>query len=85
VWGGPPSEIAAKDSGVKPALDLAYAPRDLQLASVVARDVPAIGVTSSGGGGARAGRGNSGCGCDTGGASGGIVMLALLVLVRRRR
>ncbi len=92
VWGGPPSELAMKQDqgGVKPALDLAFAPRDLKLASVVARDVPAVGVTV--GGSDLTGRTvapgtktNTGCGCDTGGSSGGIVLLAFLAFVRRRR
>ncbi|HUS27936.1 MAG TPA: MYXO-CTERM sorting domain-containing protein, partial [Kofleriaceae bacterium] len=89
VWGGPPAEIAmkAEAGGVKPALDLAYAPRDLKLASVVAADVPAVGVTVAvePGRTVAPGKAKSGCGCDTGGSSGGIVLLAFLALVRRRR
>ncbi len=43
IWGGPPA--GKHDDGVKPATDLAFAPRQgLQLASVVAQDIPEIGV-----------------------------------------
>ena len=46
IWGGPPAAILAKggyDGGVKPATDLAYAPRGtVQLASAVLQDVPEI-------------------------------------------
>ncbi len=46
-WGGPPSEIANKPgfvaTGVKPALDLAFAPRgQVDLATAVLQDVPEI-------------------------------------------
>ncbi len=50
-WGGPPRELLASPGfqqiGTKPALDLASAPRGgVQLASVVAKDIPEIGVTA---------------------------------------
>ena len=46
-WGGPPDDVARQAGfrplGVKPALDVAFAPRDaVQLAAVVRRDVPEI-------------------------------------------
>jgi MYXO-CTERM domain-containing protein len=48
-WGGPPPEVQAQPgfqaTGTKAALDLAAAPRDaIQLTSVIARDVPEIGL-----------------------------------------
>jgi hypothetical protein len=46
-WGGPPAEVAQQPgfqyTGTKPALDLAFAPRNaVQLPQVVTRDVPEI-------------------------------------------
>jgi len=45
-WGGPPAEIASKpgfQTGIKPALDLAFQPRgQIDLAKVVLQDVPEI-------------------------------------------
>ena len=47
-WGGPPPELAAKATGVKPALDLAFAPRgQVALPEVVQRDVPEIGIVAA--------------------------------------
>ena len=47
VWGGPPSGL--DNGGVKPALGLAYAPREnVQLASFLRSDVAALGVTAAG-------------------------------------
>nr|MBA3539512.1 MYXO-CTERM sorting domain-containing protein [Deltaproteobacteria bacterium] len=51
-WGGPPQEIMAQPgfvpTGVKPALDLAFAPRDaVKLTEVVQRDVPEIDLKAS--------------------------------------
>ena len=47
-WGGPPAELAAQAAGVKPALDLAFAPRNqIALAEVVQRDVPEIDVKAA--------------------------------------
>ncbi|NVB83340.1 MAG: DUF2330 domain-containing protein [Kofleriaceae bacterium] len=53
IWGGPPMEIARAPGfqpiGTKPALDLAFAPRDaVKLASAVTRDVPEIEVKAGG-------------------------------------
>jgi MYXO-CTERM domain-containing protein len=47
-WGGPPAELAAQATGVKPALDLAFAPRgQIALPEVVQRDVPEIGIVAA--------------------------------------
>jgi MYXO-CTERM domain-containing protein len=47
-WGGPPAELAAQATGVKPALDLAFAPRnEIALPEVVQRDVPEIGIVAA--------------------------------------
>jgi MYXO-CTERM domain-containing protein len=47
-WGGPPSGIAHE--GVKPALDLAFAPRgQAKLAEMVRKDIPEIDVKAAGG------------------------------------
>ncbi|HEU0033747.1 MAG TPA: DUF2330 domain-containing protein [Kofleriaceae bacterium] len=53
-WGGPPAEITAKPdfvpSGVKPAVDLAYAPRGtVELPKVVKRDIPELGIRAAAG------------------------------------
>ena len=46
-WGGPPNGL--DNGGAKPALNLAYAPRDnVQLASFLRNDVSALGLTASG-------------------------------------
>jgi MYXO-CTERM domain-containing protein len=98
VWGGPPSEVTTADPVVKPALDLAFAKRDaVQLASVVARDVPEIGLragvvetpqttnhTVSSGSPKR----TSGCGCQTtdgGDVLWGGLLVGTSILARRRR
>jgi hypothetical protein len=45
-WGGPPADMAQMATGVKPATDLAFAPRNaVELPKVVRRDVPEIGLT----------------------------------------
>src|SRR5207237_5623909 len=85
VWGGPPREIAQQDPGagnVKPATDLAFAPRDaVKLASAVLKDVPEIDLhaeqtvaapgtaplTAPGG----TAKKKSGCGCQTTGSGDG--------------
>ena len=44
-WGGPPAELQIADPGVKPAVDLAFAPRgEIALPDVVKRDVPEIDI-----------------------------------------
>jgi hypothetical protein len=98
VWGGPPSGGMA--AGIKPALDLAFAPRGgVDLPAVVNRDVPEIGIKASevvatpnppadpGKPGKPASKDKKGGGCcDAGDAAGGSIVLGLLVgLVIRRR
>ncbi len=83
-WGGPPdgSQIATS------ATNLAFQPRgQVQLANLVAQDVPEIGVMSSGAVTPPTPlRKPQGCGgCATGGASGALAALGILGLVRRRR
>jgi MYXO-CTERM domain-containing protein len=51
IWGGPPPEVAQQagfqDPGIKPAVGLAFAPRgEIQLAQVVRRDIPELGITA---------------------------------------
>jgi len=51
-WGGPPPEVYSKPgyiaTGIKPAVDLAFAPRgEVQLQQVVRRDVPEIGIKAA--------------------------------------
>jgi MYXO-CTERM domain-containing protein len=81
-WGGPPR---GGNEPIKPALDLAFAPRgDVDLAKEVRQDVPELGIkalittatmTST----------KRGCGCASSGGTGGLVALALLGVVWRRR
>jgi len=98
VWGGPPAELATADPGVKPALDLAFAKRDaVQLASVVTRDVPEIGVragvvetpqTTTNTVSSGSPKGKTGCGCQTtdgGDVLWGGLLVGTSILVRRRR
>jgi MYXO-CTERM domain-containing protein len=50
IWGGPPSGIAG--GGVKPALDLAFAPRGkAALPTLVRQDIPEIEIKAAGGAG----------------------------------
>ncbi len=51
-WGGPPREVSSQPgfiaTGVTPAVDLAFAPRgEIELAKVVRRDVPELGITAA--------------------------------------
>jgi MYXO-CTERM domain-containing protein len=51
IWGGPPAEIAQQPGfqypGIKPAVGLAFAPRgEVQLAQVVRRDIPELGIVA---------------------------------------
>jgi MYXO-CTERM domain-containing protein len=49
-WGGPPSGSGIASEGVKPALDLAFAPRGkAQLATLVRQDIPEIDIKAAGG------------------------------------
>jgi MYXO-CTERM domain-containing protein len=100
-WGGPPSYERRDYVGVKPALDLAFAPRGaVQLASTVLQDVPEIDlklaaapVVPVGGGAATApvtdAKRKGGCGCAStsgeGAIGGGLVLALGLVAGRRRR
>jgi MYXO-CTERM domain-containing protein len=100
IWGGPPAEIAQQAGfqpiGTKPALDLAFAPRNaIQLAQAVTRDVPEIGlrvgaaagdIVGTPGGTVGSSKKKSGCGCQSADASGGLVFAgALGVLLRGKR
>ncbi|MDB4954691.1 MAG: hypothetical protein JWO36_2260 [Myxococcales bacterium] len=98
-WGGPPAEITAQAGfaalGTKPALDLAFAPRNaVELASAVTRDIPEIGlranasdiVGSSSGTVGGAVKKKTGCGCQSTDAAGGILFVGgLLVILRTRK
>jgi MYXO-CTERM domain-containing protein len=51
IWGGPPPEVAQQagfqHAGTKPAVGLAFAPRgEIQLAQVVRRNIPELGITA---------------------------------------
>jgi MYXO-CTERM domain-containing protein len=85
TWGGPPGQQIATQA----ATNLAFVPRGkVQLASLVARDVPAIGVIASHGIALPPPLHKPlGCGCRTGGAGSlaGAGVIALVVLRRRRR
>jgi uncharacterized protein (TIGR03382 family) len=84
-WGGPPSQQIATQT----ATNLAFAPRGkVQLASLVARDVPQIGVMSSGSAQLPTPLRAHGCGgCQTSGGAAGAFGVAACVgaLVLRRR
>jgi MYXO-CTERM domain-containing protein len=83
MWGGPPGQQIA----AQPATQLAFAPRgQVQLSSLVARDVPQIGVLASGD--AKLPdpiRQPRGCGCATGPDASTAVGSALVALLLRRR
>ena len=99
VWGGPPPDVLAKGGGgVKPAVDLAFAPRgEVKLASAVLQDVPEIDlrvgaskastptpVPSTG----ETTKKKSGCGCateDRNDVLGGALLVGASLLLRRRR
>jgi hypothetical protein len=105
-WGGPPRDVRAQPGfqgdGAKAALDLAAAPRgSVQLASVVTRDVPEIGLSLAPAPveppvvGINAGSGSAApqpqkkgarCGCETS-SPGGVLWPGLLALagIMRRR
>ncbi len=86
IWGGPPGQEIA----VKAATNTAFAPRGtVQLASMLAKDVPSIGVLASVPQNLPDPvRQPQGCGCAAAGgaasAAGGIGVLALLLRRRRR-
>ena len=88
IWGGPHGDQLAAPQA---AQDLAFAPRgNVSLSTLVAQDVPSIGVMSSSDQKlplpARKGQG---CTCQTGGGrvalSSGLVLLAAIVFALRRR
>ena len=89
-WGGPPdSQIA---TGAMAATNTAFAPRgQVALGTLVAKDVPEIGVMASKGTNLPIpGRKAHGCGCQAddglaGLAGSGAVLLGVLVVIRRRR
>jgi MYXO-CTERM domain-containing protein len=92
-WGGPDGADAGK---VKPALDLAFAPRgEVKLPSAVAQSVPELDLqiventlTMTPGAPARAPsktKSKTGCGCQSGGASGGVLLGLVALLVWRRK
>jgi hypothetical protein len=96
-WGGPPSGVSG--GGVKPALDLAFAPRGkAQLPTLVRQDIPEIDVKAAGAAGPSTdgktepstGTSNkeepkkkTGCGCNSGADAG--LAIGLLVFLRRRK
>ncbi len=85
-WGG------RSDTLVQQALDLAFAPRgDVKLADAVAQSVPELdlnvlesALTMTPGAPARGPEKKSGCGCQSGEASGGLLFALVALLVRRR-
>ncbi len=87
IWGGPPD---GSEPTNQVATDLAFAPRGkIALPNVVAQDIPEIGVKAGQPlpGGAGFTTKPQGCGCQGGGseATGGLALLGLGLLVRRRR
>ncbi|HEY5944474.1 MAG TPA: MYXO-CTERM sorting domain-containing protein, partial [Kofleriaceae bacterium] len=96
-FGPPPrrgkNPLQADREGIKPALDLAYAPRGtVKLENVVAQDVPELGMkalteTLQMTPATTPARGSkkTGCGCNSGEAGGGLTFGVLLLLLRRRR
>jgi MYXO-CTERM domain-containing protein len=102
VWGGPPQEVIAKtgfDNAVKPATNLAYAPRgEVQLASAVLQDVPEIDLRRGASkastpppapsAGNEHAKKKSGCGCastDRNGVLLGALLVGASLLTQRRR
>jgi MYXO-CTERM domain-containing protein len=85
-WGDPP---ASQQIATQTATNLAFQPRGkVELASLVARDVPSIGVmTSAGFNMPNPARKPQGCGCRAGGGAGSLAGASLVafVLLRRRR
>ena len=86
---------SADDAPVKPALDLAFAPRgSVELAKAVTHDVPeldlrvlegALTMTPANAPATGPGKKKTGCGCGTSDASTGLALAGLLLLLRRRR
>ena len=88
-WGGPPANSPLQQAAQpQAATKLAFAPRgNVQLASMVAKDIPAIGVMSSGNAQVPTPlRQPQGCGCRAeGGAQALAGFAAIGLLLRRRR
>ncbi|MDQ3341141.1 MAG: DUF2330 domain-containing protein [Myxococcota bacterium] len=94
IWGGPPPDVRAKGitGAVKPAVDLAFAPRgEVKLASAVLQDVPEIDLIAGASNasapsstpavptaGDKTQKKKSGCGCATNDRN-GVLLGALLV------
>ncbi len=96
-WGGPPG---GGQPSTKPALDLAFAPRDtVKVANEVKQDVPELGILLAHAGTmtpdpskppssepiAGTTKKKTGCGCGTSGDTGSLLVLAGVVLMLRRR
>ena len=88
--------VERRQRHTKPALDLAFAPRgDVELPKVVRQDVPEINLKAAAqtiaspnpppAAPAETKKRKAGCGCQTGEASGGLMVFALLALVLRRK
>jgi uncharacterized protein (TIGR03382 family) len=100
-WGGPPRGERYAGPVAPAGAELAFAPRGgVQLARMVTRDIPELGIKAAGLAGhgaaargsydkkgARAEDARQGCGCTAGGAAGSVLLalLALSCLRRRRR
>jgi len=85
IWGGPNHQVA---SGAQPATNLAFAPRGkVELASLLAKDVPQIGLLTSKGQTPPIAVENKGCGCQSsdGGGAAAIAGATVIGLVLRRR
>jgi hypothetical protein len=86
-WGGPPPDVKVADGhAVKPALDLAYAPRgQFQLATALVREEPELGVRPAAPTPVAppAPTRKSGCGCNSSDPAG--LAIALLAFVRPKR
>ena len=95
-WGGPPD---GRQEPTKAALDLAFAPRDtVKVANEIKQDIPELGILIAQAGTMTpdpnkppssepiAGpRKKTGCGCDTSGDTGSLLVLAGMLLITRRR
>jgi len=73
IWGGPPAEIAQQPGfqypGIKPAVGLAFAPRgEVQLAQVVRRDIPELGIVAGAAAAAGSATGSAAAGSAAGNA-----------------
>jgi MYXO-CTERM domain-containing protein len=87
VWGGPPPSQQIAAPPTLAATNTAFVPRGkVELASLVATDVPAIGVLSSGGVQLPPPvRKPQGCGCAATGGAGGLLSIAFAAFAFRRR